>query len=57
MNPITRSVPDRETHSPEPLAWGPQRFCEEGLLFAVPKEQDKMAEGTCFSIPAGTTGT
>lgn len=52
MNPITNVLTDGKTHYSQFLALSFQKFCEEELLFILPKYQDKMEEGACFSFPA-----
>lgn len=58
MNPIIRSVPDRQKDPlPSPLGLRPQKFCEEEVLFILPKHQDEMVEGACFSLTATDMGS
>lgn len=45
MNPITNVLTDGKIHFSQFLAFSPQKFCEEELLFILPKYQDKMEEG------------
>lgn len=56
MNPITDVLTDGKIHYSKFLALSPQKFCEEELLFILPKYQDTMEEGACFSFPARSMG-
>lgn len=52
MNPITNVLTNGKIHYYKFLDLSPQKFCEEELLFILPKYQDTMGEGACFSFPA-----